>query len=518
MEERKIFNFTLLLKNKSKLFPDKVALISGEKKITFGQLHQLGLKCAAGLWELTPCQPARIGIFLPNSWEYIVAYTAIFSLHFCAVPLDFMLSEEELISILKHAQVDILIARRRININYGRLERDTGVKIVLVNEIQETRRGDFLSFSQLIKNGAEEKARAFIDNAWGEEAIISYTSGTTGQPKAVVITYDNLEYSPRQVKYFLPDINENDNILCAIPLSHAGGWVYFLLMVYFGLQVVLMERFAPRQFLKNIEQFKITFFWIVPSMYVALFTLKDLEGFNLKTLRYVVVFGAPSSPRLLKKFHKLCPQAKLLNGWGMTETSPPNIVTPPDSANIESIGVSSPDVEVKLVNEEGEEVKEGEVGELLIRGKAVFKGYYKNPSLNEASFTPEGFFRTGDLAYRDEKGFYYIAGRKKQMLKVGGEIVFLWEIEKALSEHPAVQECAAVGVSDRLRGEVPKVFIVSKEDTEVKEEELREFLKKKLAHFKIPHYFEFVKELPKTRSGKIAEGRLKHMAENRIKN
>ena len=167
----------------------------------------------------------------------------------------------------------------------------------------------------------------------------------------------------------------------------------------------------------------------------------------------------------------------------MTETSPPNIVTPPSSANIESIGVPSPEVEIKIVNEQGEEVDRGEVGELLIRGKAVFKGYYKNPSLNEASFTSGGFFRTGDLAYMDEEGFYYIAGRKKQMLKVGGEIVFLWEIERALSEHPAVKECAAVGVDDRLRGEVPKVFVVRGENREVKEEELREFLKKKLAHF-----------------------------------
>jgi len=244
-------------------------------------------------------------------------------------------------------------------------------------------------------------------------------------------------------------------------------------------------------------------------MYTAILSLKEYEKFNLSHLRYAVVFGAPSSPHLLKKFHKIAPGAFLLNGWGMTETSAPNCVLPPGIDKIESIGKFF-NMETKIVDEEGKALGANEKGELWVKGEGVMKGYFKDPALTQEVLTCDGWLKTGDIAYYDSQGLFYIVGRKKDMIKVGGEVVFSSEVEEKILLHPEVKEAAVIGVPDKLRGEVPKAFVVLKESEKLLQAELKEFLKKHLAHFKIPHYIEFRKKLPKTRTGKIDKKRLKN--------
>jgi long-chain acyl-CoA synthetase len=238
-------------------------------------------------------------------------------------------------------------------------------------------------------------------------------------------------------------------------------------------------------------------------MYVAIVSLKEYEWFNLTSLRYAVVFGAPSSPALLKRFHRSCPKAIVLNGWGMTETAAPNTFSPADEHKISSIGKFGFRMQAKIIDEEGKSLLYGEKGELLVSGEGVTLGYYREPTLSSDAFWGEGWFRTGDIAYFGKDGLIYLSGRKKDMIKVAGEIVFSSEVEEKIQLCPKVQEAAVIGVPDELRGEVPKAFIVTKESETINEQELRDFLKEHLAHFKIPHYFEFVKELPKNRVGKI---------------
>jgi acyl-CoA synthetase (AMP-forming)/AMP-acid ligase II len=194
----------------------------------------------------------------------------------------------------------------------------------------------------------------------------------------------------------------------------------------------------------------------------------------------------------------------------MTETSPPNTISPLGSNKIESIGRAVPWLEVRIVDEEDRELSVSEVGELLVRGWVVMEGYYKEPELTRQAIK-DGWFHTGDLARIDSEGFIYIVGRKGELIKVGGERVFAPEVETVIHRHPSVSEVAVVGVSDRFRGEVPKAFLVAKKGKTLTEDELRYFCRKHLAHFKIPHYFEFKDSLPKTRSGKIDKASLEQL-------
>jgi acyl-CoA synthetase (AMP-forming)/AMP-acid ligase II len=247
-------------------------------------------------------------------------------------------------------------------------------------------------------------------------------------------------------------------------------------------------------------------------MYVAVLSLKEYDKFDLSSLRYAVVFGAPSSPILLERFHKVCPNAYLLNGWGLTETAAPNSFLPTGTKTkeIAHTGEFPPGMEAKIVDDTGMTLGDEKEGELWLRGKAVMVGYYKEPDLTKTILSADRWFKTGDIARRDKLGRYYIVGRKKDMIKVAGEIVFCPEIEEVLQRHPKVQEVAVVGAADGLRGEVPKAFIVLK-DGENLEEELRYFCRQHLAHFKIPHYFKFRAFLPKNRVGKIDKEALKKL-------
>jgi acyl-CoA synthetase (AMP-forming)/AMP-acid ligase II len=222
---------------------------------------------------------------------------------------------------------------------------------------------------------------------------------------------------------------------------------------------------------------------------------------DLSSLRWIVSFGASSSPDALRRFHQYCPKAMFFNGWGLTETNAPTTVIPKGSKKIESVGRPAPWIEVKIFDEGDKEVPQGKIGEIVVRGWVVTDGYYKDPEAT-AQALRNGWFHTGDLGRFDEEGDLYIVGRIKEMIKVGGEIVFEPEIENAIYKHPDVAEVAAIGIPDKLRGEVPKAFVVLKEGSTLSHDDLRYFLREHLAHFKIPHYFEFLGSLPKTRTGK----------------
>jgi acyl-CoA synthetase (AMP-forming)/AMP-acid ligase II len=304
------------------------------------------------------------------------------------------------------------------------------------------------------------------------------------------------------------DLSDKDTALCALPFSHLGGLIYIQNTICFSLRLILMERFIPLEFLKNVAKYKVNFFWIVPSMYYALLQLKEFETFDLTSLRWIVTFGASSSPDALRRFHQFCPKAHLLNGWGMTETNAPTAVLPMGSKKIESVGRPAPWIEVKIFDDTDNEVKTGQVGEIVVRGWVVTDGYYNDLNLTKEAMH-SGWFYTGDLGKFDSEGDLYIVGRKKEMIKVGGEIVFEPEVEAAIQKHTDIAEVAVVGIADNLRGEVPKAFIVLKEGKDLSEENLRYFLKQHLAHFKIPHYFEFKESLSKNRTGKIDKERLR---------
>jgi long-chain acyl-CoA synthetase len=488
--------------------PQAQAIVFDDRKISFPQLKDNCFKFANFSIGLGVKRSDKIAIFLPNSLEAAFSYLGALSLGTTIVPLDFMLTEQEMIHFINHSETKLLVAQPKKEIDLKKIKASCPSLVDIVVCRQRIEGFSFWDEAMAEAQTSEPAGEISQDDL----SSIFYTSGSTGHPKGVMLTYRHFDNCPRSMNHFL-SLSPQDVILCGgVPLSHIGGFDYLLVMLERACLLVLMQRFHPLELLRNIERHKVTFSWMVPPMYVAILSLKEADKFDLSSLRYINVFGAPSSPVLLRKFHKMCPNAHLLNGWGMTETAAPSCYVPPGIDNIVSIGKFTPGLEPKIVDEQGNEKPQGAQGELWVKGEAVMAGYYKEPGLTREAITQGGWLKTGDIAKFDDQGLCYIVGRKKDMIKVGGEIVFSAEVEEKIHRHPKVKEVGVVGVSDKLRGEVPKAFIVPKEGEDLDAEDLRQFLKPHLAHFKLPHHFEFLAELPKNRAGKIDKHFLRKVA------
>lgn len=496
-------NIAQLLEQNTQKYPQKAALIFKEQIITFPQLRNQAFKLADSLKRLGIKKGDKVVIYLPNWPEYIYSYLALWSLGATAVPLDFMLTEEEIISCASHSEAVALIAKSKPAVSFTNIKARCHALQHII--LCQDKTPEFLSFEALLDKGSNTLPDTEINDK--DYGAIFYTSGTTGKPKGVLTNYLQLGAPAKAMSYFVK-LSDKDIALCALPLSHLGGLVFIQGIVYLGTTVVLMDRFIPLEFLRNVQKYKATCFWLVPTMYYAILQLKEFETIDLSSLKWIVSFGAPSSADQLRRFHQYCSQALLIHGWGMTETQGPAIVIPLGSPKIESVGCPAPWLEVKIFDANDSEMPQGEVGEIVVRSWAVTDGYYKDPE--ETSKTMRnGWFHTGDLGRLDNEGYLYIVGRKKEMIKVGGEIVFEPEIEQALHKHPDIAEVGVIGVSDKLRGEVPKAFVVLREGKSLNPEGLRYFCREHLAHFKIPHHFEFVNSLPKNRVGKIDKEKLR---------
>lgn len=489
-----MMDIRLILDNTAKKSPGKPAIIFKGETISFAGLRETSLRLAEALRAHGARKGDKIAIYLPNCPEYVYSYLACFHLGCVGVPLDFMLKTDELMSCLSHSEAKILIAKAKSEISLADIKKAVGSlqTVILCDE-------NFLP--KATANLPEVKVQD------SDPALIMYTSGTTGKPKGILLNYRHLDGSPEAMKHFV-DLTDKDVKLAAIPLSHIGGFIYIQNCIHFGITVVLMERFNPYEFLENIARYKVTCFHIVPAMYTAILTLKQIDKFDLSSLRWVVVFGAPSSPEIMDRFHQYCPNAKLLNGWGMTETCPPNTVTPLNSANIASVGKPAPNCEIKIFDEDSRELPAGEIGEIAIRGWIVMDGYYRDPEAT-AEVKRNGWLYTGDLGRLDKEGFLYIVGRKKEMIKVAGQIVYAPEVEAALQKHEAVADVAVIGTPDALRGETVKAFVSLRPGASVSAEDLRYFAREHLAHFKVPQQIEIRESLPKNRTGKIDKELLK---------
>jgi len=497
-------NVYQILTDSANAFAQKPAIIFKDKIVSFSGLKANVLALARGLQGLGLARGKKIALYLPNCPEYVYSYLSSFLLGAVIVPLDFMLKTDELTACLSHAEVDFVIVSPKPEIDWkGIQESIPSLKtfIALGPDFERLFLENNMSGPPIKTFGGDN------GNNENDPALIMYTSGTTGQPKGILLNYKHLQGSPQAMKYFA-DLSERDVKLCAIPLSHIGGFIYIQNCIIFGITLVLMDRFHPLEFLKNVAQYKVTCFHIVPPMYTAMLTVKTIDQFDLSSLRWVVVFGAPNSPEILERFHRYCPNAKLLNGWGMTETCPPNTVTPLDNPNIESVGKPAPNCEIQIVDDDDKVLPRDSVGEIVIRGWVVMQEYYKDPQATAAA-KRGGWFHTGDLGRFDNEGFLYIVGRKKEMIKVAGQIVYAPEVEAALCKHEAVLEAAVIGIADDMRGESVKAYVVLKEGYKIEPLEIKYFAREHLANFKVPQTVEIRKDLPKNRTGKIDKELLK---------
>ena len=481
---------------------EKIGLVFEGKEYTWNEIGKTVNRYANFLKSIGAGKGEKVAIYLPNMPEYIFLYFAIFKIGGISVPLDSRLKIEEIIPLLSHSGCKYLFTYTPKGFNPSFIkEKVKNLKeIITISENYP----DTIHLNQMIDKYPSDFPVSEIDE--NSISSIFYTSGTTGIPKGVIWTYRHLDSPLESLKYY-NYIKDGDITVCPLPLSHNGGIVKVLLL-FLGVKLVLMERYSPLKLLELMKEYRASFVFLVPSMFVGMLNLKEFENTKLPHLRWVAVFGAPSSPELLERFRKTCPDAKLFSGYGLTESAAPNVLPPLDKIKPGSVGKPVPWMEVKIIDENGKEVPAGKTGEIIMKGWPITPGYYNQPELTKNTIK-DGWLYTGDIGKFDEDGYLYIVGRKKDMIIVGGLNVYATEVENVIFKHPKVKEVAVVGVAEKLRGEAIKAVIVPKEGEKLTEDEIKIFCRKHLASYKVPTIIEFRDSLPKTGSGKIKKELLK---------
>ena len=459
-----------------------IAVVEDANRWTFAELVDEVNRTAAVLKERIKGE--TVGVLLLNSQKYIATMLAIWKAGKTAVPLNYLLPPAELGFIIKDSGMAGLVSSQFFNQAIGAIKPLFGDKgIVLM--------ADDPSFVA---------PRANLGSAeYRDPALYLYTSGTTGRPKGVILTHDNLIANVESCRA-AGDFDDRDAFLCLLPFFHTYAITgTFLLPLLSGSRMVLVERFQPAKVLGLIQEHKISVFLAIPSMYRV---MAAAEGdFDLSSVRFPISGGEPLPIAIAEAFQNRF-KVPIYEGYGQTEAAPVVTLNTPVHRKLGTIGRAVPGVEVAIWDDQNRVLAAGEIGEIMVRGRNVMPGYHHLPEETAKTIT-HGWLHTGDLGKLDEDGYVTITGRKKDLIISAGENIYPREIEDALSQHPKVKEVAVIGVSDDVRGEVPKAFVIARDGVSLEERELRSFCQQHLARYKVPKYFEIVADLPRTPTGKI---------------
>jgi len=357
--------------------------------------------------------------------------------------------------------------------------------------------------TDLIQNGSKAFKPATI-NAREDLALLQYTGGTTGVAKGVMLTHRNLSANTKQSCMWMYRQKYGEEVVLGVlPFFHVYGMTIVMnLAIMYAAKMVILPRFHVEEVLKTIEKQRPTLFPGAPTMYIALINHPNISQYDLSSIETCISGSAPLPVEVQQTFERLT-GGKLVEGYGLSESSPVthcNLIWGERVSG--SIGIPYPDTDCKIVSETGEECPVNEVGELVVRGPQVMKGYWNRPEETE-KVLKDGWLYTGDMAYMDEKGYFYIVDRKKDVIIASGYNIYPREVEEVLYEHPDVQEAAVIGVPDDYRGETVKAFIVPKQGRVLDEKALDAHCRKMLAPYKVPKSYEFRSELPKSAIGKV---------------
>jgi long-chain acyl-CoA synthetase len=475
--------------------PDKPALLHEDATVTWGELDALVDRAAAGLHARVPEHGARVAILLPNSIGFVVAYFGVLRAGLVAVPLNTAYTPTELDHQILDAKTSLVVTDVE---HAGLLEGVPSDQVVVVG-------GSDRSWDDLLASGT---AGDIGESPGGEDlALLLYTSGTTGQPRGAMLTHRALLANLRQLARIEPTVVAGDDIvLLVLPLFHVYGLNAGLGQVaWAGATAVLADRFDPVETLALVHDRHVSNIVGAPPMFVAWSMLPDLEE-SLASVRLAVSGAAPLPPAVLS--HVLESTGHhIFEGYGLTETAP--VLTSTlcsEVAKPASVGRPIPGVEIKIIDDDGDEVDEDDPGEIVVRGPNLFSGYWPDGAEGPDS---DGWFHTGDIAYADPDGDLFLVDRTKELILVSGFNVYPREVEQVLETHPDVHEVAVIGVAHPYTGETVKALVVARKGTSPSAEELIEFAARRLARFKCPTSVELVDELPHSLSGKVAKGRLR---------
>ncbi len=477
------------------------AIRLGETDTAYADLDAATARLAGLLRERGVGVGDRVGIMLPNVPAFPVVYYGVLRAGGVVVPMNPLLKEREVAFYLGDPEAKLVFAWHDFAEAAEAGAADVGAGCVLVAPAE---------FEALV--AAAAPAPEVVDRDDGDTAVILYTSGTTGKPKGAELTHANLGRNV-EAAIGLFGLSEDEVVLGALPLFHSFGQTCGLnAAVATGACLTLIPRFDAGVALATIERDRVTVFEGVPTMYAAMLNHPERERFDTSCLRVCASGGAAMPVEVLRAFETAF-DCRILEGYGLSETSPVASFNHPDRERKPgSIGTPIAGVEMKVVDADGADLPAGEVGEILIRGHNVMKGYWNRPEATAEAVTGEGWLHTGDMARVDDEGYFFIVDRKKDLIIRGGFNVYPREIEEVLYEHPAVLEAAVIGVPHRELGEEVAAAVALRPDATITADELRAWVKDQVAAYKYPRRVWFVDELPKGPTGKILKREIERPA------
>jgi long-chain acyl-CoA synthetase len=467
------------------------ALRMDEAHLSYDEFLDAALRVAASLQARGIGSGDRVGMVLPNVLSFPIVFYGALLAGAAVVPMNPLLKAREVEYYLRDSGARIVVAAESSAAPAAEAAGTVGIESVTV--------GPALPEELM----ADERLTAPVDRDGGDTAVILYTSGTTGQPKGAELTHAGLDSNARTTQETLLEGTPDDVIMGCLPLFHVFGLTCSLNAgVLAGSSLTLIPRFDGAKALSVVERDGVTVFQGVPTMFSAMLHQPDAADRDMSSLRLCVSGGSAMPVEVMRSFENTF-GCIVLEGYGLSETSPVASFNHPHAERKPgSIGTPIRGVEMRLVDDDGKDVAAAEVGEIAIRGENVMKGYWQRPE-DTAKAIPDGWFRTGDLARLDEEGYFFIVDRKKEMIIRGGYNVYPREIEEALYEHPAVAEAACIGISHPDLGEEVAAAVALKPGASAEPDELKAFVKERVAAYKYPRHLWLVDSLPKGPTGKI---------------
>ncbi|MFO7714913.1 long-chain-fatty-acid--CoA ligase [Desulfosarcina sp.] len=523
------------LKRSAEAFPNKMALTFQGYPVNFAKLNDMVDRFAVCLTDFGVKKGDRVAILLPNVIPCVVAYYAILRIGAITVMNNPLYSDRELEHQFNDSGSKVLVTLDLLGNRMIDLRPKTSIKQIVYTSI-----GDYLPFPKnllfplvgkkkglaadvkpadhlykwkaLMATAATNPPRVVLD--FEDVAMYQYTGGTTGVSKGVMLTHGNLSKQTQHVSAWFPSFGSEEIMLGALPFFHVFGLSTAMnLAIFKGWGNILVPKPQPPQLLEAISKFKPTFAPLVPTMYIGMLEHPDISKTDLTSIKGCFSGSAPLPLDVISEFEKKT-GAVIVEGFGMTESCPVTHINPfKGKRKVGSVGIPIPDTESRIVDlgDGTTDVPVGEIGELLVKGPQVMKGYWNRPDATAETIT-DGWLHTGDIAKMDAQGYFYIVDRKKDMIISGGFNVYPRDIEEVFFEHPKVMEATVIGIPHPKRGEAVKVFVVLKEGQTATAEELLKYCEDKLAKYKWPTEIEFRKDLPKTNVGKVLKKDLRAMA------
>ncbi len=491
-------NLASLIDQAAQRHPANVFVRLGDIELTYAQVHHMAQRVASYLQSIGVRPGDRVGIMLPNVPQFPIAYYGVLLAGGVVVPMNVLLKGREVTYYLEDSGAKALIAWSGFGADAKIGADEVGVPLLITgpDALPEgaTKLEEALGTVEPL---AEPVQRIATDNA-----VILYTSGTTGKPKGALLTHSNLMWNA-EISSQLHNLSGDDILLGALPLFHSFGQTCVMnAAARRGATVELIPRFDPGVALQLIQGRKVTKFFGVPTMFVALLHHPELPNTDVSSLNLCVSGGSACAVETLHAAEEKL--ARVLEGYGLSETSPVACFNHADRPSKPgSIGTPLYGVEMAIIDDQGQRLGPGEIGEIIIRGHGVMAGYHERPEATAESIDDHGWFKTGDLAKVDEDGYFFIVDRKKEMVIRGGYNVYPREIEEVLYEHPGIMEAAVIGLPHDELGEEVAAAVAAKPGHELDPDEVQAFVKERVAAYKYPRHIVILPELPKTATGKI---------------